>query len=65
MLRPKVGINGLKEIADKTTGEELTVTPTRVASLAARGRRRFRKEQISASKVNTNGLTCPTGALDR
>ena len=43
-----------------------TVTPARVASLAAPGRRRFRKEQNSATKVNTNGLTCLTsGALDR
>ena len=39
-----------------------TVTPARVASLAAPGRRRFRKEQNSATKVNTNGLTCPTRA---
>jgi hypothetical protein len=40
------------------------VTPARVARSGRAGRRRFRKEQISASRVNTNGLTRPSGALD-
>lgn len=40
-----------------------TVTPARVAESGRAGRRRFRKEQNSATRVNTNGLTRPSGAL--
>jgi hypothetical protein len=39
--------------------------PRESPGLAAQGRRRFREEQNSAAKVNTNGLTCPPGALDQ
>lgn len=39
--------------------------PRESPGLAAQGRRRFRKEQIRATRVNTNGLTCPSGALDQ
>ena len=43
----------------------VAVRPRESPGLAARCRRRFRKEQNSAARVNTNGLTRPSGALDR
>ena len=42
-------------------GLDDTVTPERVASLAAPCRRRFRKSGTAQRKVNTNGLTRPDG----
>jgi hypothetical protein len=62
--RPQVGL----EVYNHSRHETGMISPSRPREspgLAARGRRRFRKEQISASRVNTNGLTRPLGALDQ
>jgi len=61
--RPKVGLEVLKT-ADERRGEHHR--HARASSLVCRaGRRRFREEQSSAARVNTNGLTRPMGAPTR